>query len=83
VCSSIGRPARMPSITTGMKEEQQIRVRIEFGVERGRTRVEGERIRVREVLVCFDWIGCPQSAVAPCIYSVGRSCPSRTHQIYL
>jgi hypothetical protein len=31
-----------------MKEEQQIRVRTEFGVERGRTRVKGNRIRVRE-----------------------------------
>jgi hypothetical protein len=66
-----------------MKEEQQIRVRTEFGVERGRTRVEGEIIRVGEVLVCFDWVGFPQSAMAPCIYRVGRSCPSRTYQIYL
>jgi uncharacterized protein (DUF433 family) len=42
-----------------MKEEQQIRVRTKFGVERGRTRVEGERIRVEEVLICFNWVGCP------------------------
>jgi hypothetical protein len=83
MCSSVGRLVRTPSITTGIKEEWQIRVRTEFGVERGRTRVEGERIRVGEVLVYFDWVGCPQSAVAPCIYRVGRSCPSRTHQIYL
>jgi hypothetical protein len=81
VCSSIGRPARTPSITTGTKEEQQIRVRTEFGLERDKTR-EGERIRVGEVLVCFNWVGCPSSAVAPCIYRVGRSCPNRTHQIY-
>jgi hypothetical protein len=59
VCSSVDRPARTPSITAGTKEEQQIRVRTEFGIERGRTRVEGERIRVGEVLVCFDWVGCP------------------------
>jgi hypothetical protein len=39
VCSSIGKQARTPSITTRTKEEQQIRVWIEFGVERGRTRV--------------------------------------------
>jgi hypothetical protein len=45
--------------------------------------VEGERIRVGEVLVCFDWVGCTQSAVAPCIYRVERSCPSRTRKIYL
>jgi hypothetical protein len=38
----------MPSITAGTKEEHQIRVRTEFGVERGRTRIEGERIRVEE-----------------------------------
>jgi hypothetical protein len=59
VCSSVGRPARTPSITAEMKEEQQIRVRTKFGVERGRTRVEGERIRVEEVLICFNWVGCP------------------------
>jgi hypothetical protein len=50
VCSSIGRPARMPSITAGTKEEQQIRVRTEYGVKRGKTRVEGERIRLGEFL---------------------------------
>jgi hypothetical protein len=83
VCSSVGRPARTPSITAGMKEEHQIRVRTEFGIEIGRTRVEKDRIGVGEVLVCFDWVGCPQSAVTPCIYRVGRSCPSGTHQIYL
>jgi hypothetical protein len=80
VCSSVARLTRMPSIAIGTKEEQQIRVRIEFGVERerGRTRVEGEN-KGRRVLVCFDWVGCPQSAVAPYIYRVGRSCPSRTY----
>jgi hypothetical protein len=84
VCSSIDGPARMTSITTGMKEEQQIRVMTKFVVDRGsRTRVEGDRTRVGEVLVCFDWVGCPQLAVTPCIYRMGRSCPSRTHQIYL
>jgi hypothetical protein len=36
----------MPSTATGMKEEEQIRVRVEFGVERDRTRVEGDRTRV-------------------------------------
>jgi hypothetical protein len=46
--SSTGRPARTPSITVGMKEEQQIRVRKKFRVERGRTRVEGETIKVGE-----------------------------------
>jgi uridine phosphorylase len=60
VCSSIGRPARTSSIAARMKEEEQIMVMIEFGVERGRTWVEGERIRVGEVLVCFHWVGCPQ-----------------------
>jgi hypothetical protein len=50
-----------------MKEEQQIKFRIEFGVERGRTRVEGERIRVGEVLVYFNWVSCRQSALAPYI----------------
>jgi hypothetical protein len=34
VCSSIGKLARTPSITVGTKEEQQIRVIAEFGVER-------------------------------------------------
>jgi hypothetical protein len=57
----------MLSIIAKMKEEQQIKVRIEFEVERGRTRVEGERIRVGEVLVYFNWVSCPQSAVAPYI----------------
>jgi hypothetical protein len=51
-------PARMPSIAAGTKDEQQIRVRIEFGVGRRRVRVERGRTRVREFLVCFDWIGC-------------------------
>jgi hypothetical protein len=83
VCSSVGRPARTPSIATGMKEEQQIRVMAEFGVERIRRRVESDRTWVGEFLVCFDWVGCPQSIMAPYIYRVGRSCPSRTRQIYL
>jgi hypothetical protein len=48
VCSSIARLAGTPSITIGTKEEQQIRVKTKFGVERGRTRVEGDRIRVGE-----------------------------------
>jgi hypothetical protein len=38
---------------------------------------------IEEVLVCFDWIGSPQSTVTPCIYRVGMSWPSRTRQIYL
>jgi hypothetical protein len=42
------RPTRMPSITIRMKEEQQIRVRVEFGVGRRRIRVERGRIRVGE-----------------------------------
>jgi hypothetical protein len=60
VCSSIGRPARTPSITIEMKEEQQIRVRTEFGVERGRIRV-GDRTSVEEFwfiligLVALNW----------------------------
>jgi hypothetical protein len=83
MCSSVGRPARTPSIAARTKEEQQIKVMTEFGVERGRTRMEGERIRVGEVLVCFDWVGCTQSVVAPYIYRVGRSYPSMTCQIYL
>jgi hypothetical protein len=53
VCSSVGRPARMSSIAARTKEKQSIRVSTKFGVERGRTRVEGEGIRVGEVLVCF------------------------------
>jgi hypothetical protein len=65
-----------------MKEEQQIRVKAEFGVERRKIRVERGRTRVGEFLVCFNWVGCPQSAVGPFIYRVGRSCPSNTHQIY-
>jgi hypothetical protein len=73
----------MPSITARTKEEQQIRVKVEFGVERRRIRVERDRKRVREFLVCFDWVGCPLSAAAPSIYRVGRSRPSRTYQIYL
>jgi hypothetical protein len=76
-------PARMPSIAAGTKDEQQIRVRIEFGVGRRRVRVERGRTRVREFLVYFDWIGCSQSAVAPYLYRVGRSCPNRICQIYL
>jgi hypothetical protein len=48
VCYSVDRPARTPSIAVGAKEEQQIRVRTEFVVERGRTRVERDRIRVGE-----------------------------------
>jgi hypothetical protein len=80
VCSSVGRPARTSSIATGTKEEQQIRVETEFGLERGKTRVEGERIRVGEVLICFD---CPQSVVASCIYWMGWSYPNRTRQFYL
>jgi hypothetical protein len=79
VCSSVGRLARTPSNAVGTKEEQQIRVRREFGVERGRTRIEKDRTRVGEVLFYFDWVGYPQSAAAPCIYEVGRSCPSSTH----
>jgi hypothetical protein len=71
VCSSVGKPARMSSITAGTKKEHQIRVRTEFGVERGRTRV-GERIRVGEDLVYFDWVCCPQSVMAPCIYRMGE-----------
>jgi hypothetical protein len=82
VCFSVGWLARTPSITAGTKEEQQIRVMTEFGIERGRTRVEEEVIRV-EVLICFNWFGCPQSTVTPCIYRVVRSCPSRSCQIYL
>jgi hypothetical protein len=83
MCSSVNRPARTPSITARTKEEQQIKVMTEFGVERGRTRVEGERIRVGEVLVYFDWVDCTQSIVAPYIYRVERSYSSRTCQIYL
>jgi hypothetical protein len=39
-------PARRPSITTGMKEEQQITVRVEFRVERRRITVERSRTTV-------------------------------------
>jgi hypothetical protein len=67
------RPARTPSITTGTKEEHKIRVRTEFGVERRRIKVERDRTRVGEFLVCFDCVGYPQSVVAPCTYRVGRS----------
>jgi hypothetical protein len=84
------RPATTSSIATGTKEEQQIRVWVEFGVgrrrirvERDRIRVERDRTRVRDFLVCFDWFCCPQLVVAPCIYRVGRFCPSRPHQICL
>jgi hypothetical protein len=77
------RLAITSSIATRTKEEQQIRARVEFGVERRRIRVERDRTRVREFLVSFDWVNRPQSTVAPCIYRVGRSCPSRTRQIYL
>jgi hypothetical protein len=33
-----------------MKEEQQIRIRAEFGVERDRTKVERDRTRVEEFM---------------------------------
>jgi hypothetical protein len=48
VYSSIGRLVRTLSIVVRMKEEHQIRVRTEFGVERERIRVEVDRRRVRE-----------------------------------
>jgi hypothetical protein len=48
VYSSIGRLVRTLSIVVRMKEEHQIRVRTEFGVERERIRVEVDRKRVRE-----------------------------------
>jgi hypothetical protein len=38
----------MSSIAVGTKEELQIMVRTEFGVERGRTKVEKDRTRVEE-----------------------------------
>jgi hypothetical protein len=38
-------------------------------------RVERDRTRVREFLVCFDWVGCPQSTVALNIYRVGYLAP--------
>jgi hypothetical protein len=41
VCFSVGRTARTPSIVTGMREELLIRVRVEFEVERDRTRAWG------------------------------------------
>jgi hypothetical protein len=43
VCSSVGRTARTPSIVIRTKEEQQISIKIEFGIGR-------RRIRVREFL---------------------------------
>jgi hypothetical protein len=60
VYSSIGRLVRTLSIVVRMKEEHQIRVRTEFGVERERIRVEVDIKRVREfwfvsiVLVVFN-----------------------------
>jgi hypothetical protein len=51
---ALARLARMSSITAGMKEEQQIRVRAEFEVERRRIRVERDRTRLGEFLICFD-----------------------------
>jgi hypothetical protein len=36
----------MPSITVGTKEEQQIRVRVEFGLDRRKIRVERGRTSV-------------------------------------
>jgi hypothetical protein len=48
VYSSIGRLVRTLSIVVRMKEEHQIRVRTEFGVERERIRVEIDIKRVRE-----------------------------------
>jgi hypothetical protein len=59
-----------------MKEEQQIRVRAEFGVERRRIRVERDRTGVRVFLVCFDWFGCSQPVVTSCINRVMRYFPS-------
>jgi hypothetical protein len=47
-CSSIDMPDRMPSIDARTMEEHQIRVRVEFGVERQRTVVERDRIKVEE-----------------------------------
>jgi hypothetical protein len=78
VCSSVDRLARTPSITIRTKEEQQIRVRTKFRIERGRTRIEGDRIRVGDLwfvsigLVALNRLWHP-------IYRVGRSCPRRTH----
>jgi hypothetical protein len=48
VCSSVRRLARTSSIAARTKEEQQIRVMIEFGVERNSTRVECDRTRAKE-----------------------------------
>jgi hypothetical protein len=48
VYSSIGRLVRTLSIVVRMKEEHQIRVRTEFGVERERIRIEVDIKRVRE-----------------------------------
>jgi hypothetical protein len=41
------RSSRTSSIAIGTKEEHQIRVRVEFRVERRRIRVERDRTRVR------------------------------------
>jgi hypothetical protein len=76
------RPARTHLIAVGTKEEQQIRVMIEFGVEKRRIRVERGRTMVGEFLICFDWVGCPQSDMTRCIYRVRRSYLIRTRQIY-
>jgi hypothetical protein len=48
VCSSVDR-------TAGTQEEQQIRVMTDFEVERGRTMVEGEKLRIENF--CFILIG--------------------------
>jgi hypothetical protein len=42
----------MPSIVTGTKEEQQVRV----GIERGRTMVKRKRIRIGEFWFVSTWL---------------------------
>jgi hypothetical protein len=37
--------------------------------------VKRGRIRLGEFFVCFDWVGCPQLAVAHNIYRVGGLAP--------
>jgi hypothetical protein len=74
VLMSAGRLGR-PRIVVEMKEEQ----RLEFG----KVGQRDKSMKRQKKNICFNCDDCSQSAVAPCIYRVGRSCPIKTHQIYL
>jgi hypothetical protein len=76
VLASVGQLG-CPQMTIETKEE----LRLGFG-KVGQRDKSTKRQKIKEnYLFRLGWL--PQSAVAPCIYRVWKSCPSRTHQIYL